>query len=124
MPGLLVCLSQNRPRLFEDMAKENSAPTPVTLAAITAAAKRCLRFDEIGGDLGLSPDEWRTLVRENPDEISLAIAKGRTAAFVANAEALRQCVRHGKAEAALYLLKRDHGWPARGPGRPRRQEQR
>ncbi len=105
------------------MAEEDRAPTPETLAAIANAAERCLRFEEIGGDLGLTLDEWRALVRENPEAVRLAIAKGRTAAFVANAEALRQCVRFGSADAALFILQRDHGWrpmQKRGPGRPRK----
>ncbi len=106
------------------MAEEDRAPTPKTLAAIANAAERCLRFDEIGGDLGLSPDEWRALVCSDPDAVALAVARGRTAALVANAQALQQCVRHGNADAALFILRRDHGWPARSPGRPRRQEQR
>jgi hypothetical protein len=106
------------------LAKEDTAPTPATLAAITAAAQRCLRFDEIGGALGLTLDEWRALVRSDPDAVALAIAQGRTVALAVNAQALQRCVRHGKAEAALFILRRDHGWPARGPGRPRRQEQR
>jgi hypothetical protein len=98
--------------------------TTEVLAAITAAAERCLRFDEIGGDLSLTLDEWHALVRSDPNAVALAIAQGRTAALAANAQALQQCVRHGKADAALFILRRDHGWPARGPGRPRRQEQR
>jgi hypothetical protein len=101
------------------LAEVDRAPTPATLAAIADAAEKCLPYDRMGGALGLSPDEWRALVCENPEAVRLAIAKGRTAAFVANAEALQICGRHGKAEAALFILQRDHGWGAKPRrGRP------
>ncbi len=102
------------------MAKEDTAPTPATLAAITAAAERCLRFDEIGGDLGLSPGEWRALVRENHEAVALAILTGRTAALAKNGADLLRCVRNGKAAAALHVLRAFHGWPSPVRGRPRR----
>jgi hypothetical protein len=89
------------------------------LAAITAAAADSVPIREIPSTAGLTDSEWLELVRENHEEIRLAIAKGRTAAFVANAEALQICVRHGKAEAALFILQRDHGWGAKPRrGRP------
>jgi hypothetical protein len=96
------------------------APLAATLAAISDAAERCLRFDEIGGALGLAPDEWRALVRSDPAAVALAVARGRTAALVENAQALRRCVRFGSADAALFILQRDHGWPKPKRGRPAR----
>lgn len=94
--------------------------SPALLEAIADAAERCLRFDQIGTDLGLSPDEWRTLVRQNHEAVRLAITKGRTAAVVSNALDLQQCVRFGSADAALFILQRDHGWPKPKRGRPRK----
>lgn len=100
------------------MAEEDRAPTPETLAAIADAAERCLRFAEIGGDLGLSPDEWRGLVRSDPDAVALAVAQGRAQAQARNGADLLTCIRYGKTEAALYALRAFHGWPKPKRGRP------
>lgn len=106
--------------LCADLGKEGTSPTPATLAAIADAAERCLRFAEIGGDLGLSPDEWRTLVRSDPDAVALAVTLGRARAQAKNGADLLTCVRHGKAEAALYVLRAFHSWPFPVIGRPPR----
>lgn len=102
------------------MAEEDRAPTPETLAAIAVAAEDCLRFGEIGGALGLTPDEWRALVRSDPDAVALAVTLGRARAQAKNGADLLTCVRHGKAEAALYVLRAFHGWPSPVRGRPPR----
>ena len=90
------------------------------LAAITDAAERCLRFDEIGGGLGLSATEWRELIRTAPDAVALAVAQGRARALAKNGADLLTCSRHGKVEAALFILRRDHSWPSPAIGRPPR----
>ncbi len=89
------------------------------LAAITDAAERCLRFDQIGIDLGLSPGEWRALVRSDPDVVALAITLGRARAQAKNGADLLTCIRYGKTEAALYALRAFHGWNSPRIGRPR-----
>jgi hypothetical protein len=90
------------------------------LAAIAVAAEGCLRFDEIGGGLGLSATEWRELIRTAPDAVALAVAQGRAQAQAKNGADLLTCSRHGKVEAALFILRRDHSWPSPAIGRPPR----
>ncbi len=83
---------------------------------ITAAAARCVPILDIGKELGLTPNQWLERLRD--PAVALALAQGRAQAQVRLATALRVASEHGKAEAALFILRRDHGWPAPRRGRP------
>jgi len=85
-------------------------PLPDLLAATTTAAANLTPAAEIGAAIGLTDDEWRDVVRLNKESVRLSIALGRTQAQVKANTALIACVGFGKATAALYALKHQHGW--------------
>ena len=88
------------------------------LAAITAAAARCLPIGQIGDAVG--GDAWEAAVREDPEAVQLAVLHGRVQAQLKTAAALEQCSDMGKAAAALFILRSNHGWPRPKRGRPRK----
>ncbi len=86
------------------------------LAAITAAAARCLPIGQIGDAVG--GDAWQAAVRENPEAVRLAVVRGRVQVQLKTAAALEQCSAMGKAAASLFILRNNHGWPKPKRGRP------
>jgi hypothetical protein len=80
------------------------------LPAITMAAAHLTPAAEIGASVGLADDEWRDLAKRYGEPIRLSIALGRTQAQVKANTALITCAGFGKAQAALYALKHQHGW--------------
>ena len=80
------------------------------LAAITTAAAHLTTAEEIGATIGLNKEEWRDLAKRHSEPVRLSIALGRTQAQVKANTALIACAGFGKAQAALYALKHQHGW--------------
>ena len=85
-------------------------PKEELFAAITSAAAEMIPAAEICAAIGLTEEEWRGLAKRNSESVRLSIALGRTQAQVRANTALIACVGFGKAEAALYALKHQHGW--------------
>jgi hypothetical protein len=85
-------------------------PLPDLLAAITIAAANLTPAAEIGVSIGLTNDEWQALGRAHTEPVRLSIALGRTQAQIKANTALIACAGFGKAQAALYALKHQHGW--------------
>ena len=85
-------------------------PSEELLAAITVAAAEQIPAAEICAAIGITEDEWHNLARLHTEPVRLSIALGRTQAQVKANTALIACVGFGKATAALYALKHQHGW--------------
>ena len=96
-------------------------PLPDLLAATTNAAANLTPAAEIGAAIGLTDDEWRDVIRLNKESVRLSIALGRTQAQVKANTALIACVGFGKATAALYALKHQHGWKFKANATKQRQ---
>ena len=88
------------------------------LAAITAAAARCLPIGQIGDAVG--GDAWEEALREDPEAVRLAVLKGRVQVQVKTADALEHCSAMGKVAASLFILRNNHFWPKPKRGRPRK----
>jgi hypothetical protein len=88
------------------------------LAAITAAAARCLPIGQIGHVVG--GDAWEAAVRGNPEAVRLAVLAGRVQVQLKTAAALEECSAMGKTAASLFILQSNHGWPKPKIGRPRK----
>lgn len=87
-----------------------------TLTAITAAAAAAVPAKEIGPRIGMTPAEWRSLLR-GPDReaVKLAIATGRAQAQLRVNVRLIECSRLGNTEATLYILRYWHNWDVTPP---------
>ena len=96
----------------------------VLLERITEAAAALVPLADIPAAVGLSEGEWQLLLVEQTEEVRLALLGGRTQALRRSKERLRDAALRGSSEAALFILRRDLGWPRPARGRPRRGEPR
>lgn len=90
------------------------------LAAITAAAARCLPIGQIALEVSMTDEEWQAVLHERPEAVRLAVLQGRVQVQLKTAAALEKCSELGKAAASLFILRRNHGWPKTKRGRPRK----
>jgi hypothetical protein len=93
-------------------------PVKSQLASITTAASELVPIGGLPTAAGLTPEQWQALLQDHPDDVALAVAQGRALAQVRINLALQQAASYGKAEAALFILQRSHGWPRPRLGRP------
>ena len=80
------------------------------LTAITSAAAAGVPFKDIAARIGMTSAAWESLLVNHRQEVTLAVAIGRTQAQVRVNARLEVCSNHGNTEATLYILKHWHGW--------------
>ena len=85
------------------------------LTAITAAAAAGVPFKDIAASIGLATTAWERLLANHRQEVTLAVAIGRTQAQVRVNARLKACSIHGKIAATLYILKHWHDWDIKPP---------
>ena len=90
------------------------------LAAITAAAARCLPIGQIALEVSMTDEEWQAVLRERPEAVRLAVLTGRVQVQLKTAASLEECSANGKAAASLFILQTVHDWPSKSRGRPRK----
>ena len=88
------------------------------LAAITAAAARCVPIGQIAAGVGMTDEEWQAALRGSQEAVRLAVLTGRVQVQFKTAAALEECSANGKAAASLFILRSNHGWPKPKRGRP------
>ena len=98
--------------------------SPTLLDRITEAAAALVPLADIPAAVGICAEEWQLLLVEQTEEVRLAVLRGRTQALRRSKERLRDAALRGSSEAALFILRRDFGWPRTARGRPRRGEPR
>ena len=91
------------------------------LTAITAAAAAGVPFKDIAARIGMTSAAWESLLVNHRQEVTLAVAIGRTQAQVRVNARLETCSNHGKTAATLYILKHWHDWDIKPPEIWRRQ---
>jgi hypothetical protein len=87
---------------------------------IATAAAGMVPIGEIAATCGLSPSEWKALLRDDLEVVRNAVLAGRIAAHQNVSERLKLASQYGKTDAILSLLQRDHGWARPKRGRPPR----
>ena len=85
------------------------------LTAITSAAAAGVPFKDIAARIGMTSAAWESLLVNHRQEVTLAVAIGRTQAQVRVNARLEVCSSYGKIAATFYILKHWHGWQIKPP---------
>jgi hypothetical protein len=85
------------------------------LKAITAAAAAGVSGKDIPARIGLTATAWQKFLESHRQEVTLAIAAGRSEAQVRVNARLEVCSSHGNLAATLYILQHWHGWKIKPP---------
>ena len=91
---------------------ERPEATEARLEAIYAAAKYGLKGDSLALAAGLTPAQYRRLHEFDP-LVEMAEMKGRADGEYTAAKTLHDAAADGDAQAALNILKHQHGWVAK-----------